>query len=434
MVEDYLSNLEKIDNVEYSLKGTFFRLMGPSIAILILGLLISYTLFDLPLHNLLIQSLSYVLAILVGLFQSWRLLFRGLGRLFNHIKKIKVSKTVDFEYRFRTDDAGLLTTTFEILNVQRQMIDDVLTGLYASSARLAPMSIELTNVYSAMIQKATMQQQLGNSLASVLNEVTETADDLHTHLQQVFEHIEFANSSTSEVETVSSENFSNINHLSAQMVSAAELIEQLNKDSEQINTVIDVINSIADQTNLLALNAAIEAARAGEQGRGFAVVADEVRALAEKTAESTNKVRSMVTQIQSGTTKVGEVINEGVATAQKTVNSTEKTAEKVALVTTSIREINSLSEHIRISSEREKEISFGAKSEVEGMVVLNADVLDSTKSQGVSADDLTALSSELRAMLDIFSFNDAIWDDSHRTKKQNPVSKGKVNIDDVELF
>jgi methyl-accepting chemotaxis protein len=74
----------------------------------------------------------------------------------------------------------------------------------------------------------------------------------------------------------------------------------------EIAEVNALIASLADQTNLLALNAAIEAARAGEVGKGFAVVASEVKDLAQETATSVERIRSVISAIVDETTDVAE--------------------------------------------------------------------------------------------------------------------------------
>ena len=417
MIENYNKTISQIGLNQQSLMLTMFKLMGPAVAVLLIALIVAYFALDMPLSALLFMLAAIAVAGVLGIASTRSQFYTGFTRLMNHAQGVSSSQVVDYQTRFDTKQAGLFTNVFEILNTQRQLIDDILSKLYRSSARLEPMSGELNNVYVTMTEKAHKQSQLGQHLAGVLEEVKQTSVALHNNLVDVFEQVDSSQRNSSDIEKLSVQNSTNVKSLSEQMTSASDLVEQLSSDSDQINSVIDVINSIAEQTNLLALNAAIEAARAGEQGRGFAVVADEVRALAEKTAVSTSEVSKMVNQIRTGTSEVSRVIEKGLKASHLAVESTEETATKVHSVIESINKISDLSAEIQQTSSRQKVIASDAQEEIMDMVHLNEEVLSSNKEHEVSTNDMTKLSKNLRETLDLFVFNDADWDNKPRPKK-----------------
>ncbi len=111
---------------------------------------------------------------------------------------------------------------------------------------------------------------------------------------------------------------------SSQVVSQAEeAMQRIENSSQQISSIIGVIDEIAFQTNLLALNAGVEAARAGEAGKGFAVVAQEVRALAQRSANAAQEIKTL---IQTSSAEVGS----GVELVRETGIALHEIAGRVA--------------------------------------------------------------------------------------------------------
>jgi methyl-accepting chemotaxis protein len=119
------------------------------------------------------------------------------------------------------------------------------------------------------------------------------------------EHIREQTDNNAETIKAADELAQNVSGTTDQGVTAmrqmGDSVRRIKSSSNESAAIIVTMNEIAAQTNLLAMNAEVQAARVGAGGEGFAVVAGEVRKLAEHSAESAQKISSIVGQSQQDT-------------------------------------------------------------------------------------------------------------------------------------
>jgi methyl-accepting chemotaxis protein len=194
-------------------------------------------------------------------------------------------------------------------------------GLIDSMAQLVQMvggiSAKVGGAAERIASDSVSLAERTETQASSLQETAATTEELAASIKASAGHSRQAAALGAEAKTVASRGGAIV----GDAVAAMERIEQA---SASIADIISMIDEISFQTNLLALNAAVEAARAGDAGRGFAVVASEVRALAGRSSESANGIKTLIAnsseQVRAGVRLVkdaGKTLDEIVEAANR---------------------------------------------------------------------------------------------------------------------
>ena len=194
-----------------------------------------------------------------------------------------------------------------------------------------------------------------------------------------------------------------INQLNSDVINAAEKIKSLSHKAAEIQNITNVIDGISGQTNLLALNAAIEAARAGEQGRGFAVVADEVRALASKTAEATEQIGTMLTQINQESLQTTTVMAQVVEQSHSIVSGMGALAISLSDINQQMSESAQASNHISNALQEHNTTSGEISSAI---VNLHDFLLEKSKETHIVSDKAAGLCESTESIfIELAEFN-----------------------------
>lgn len=230
----------------------------------------------------------------------------------------------DLSQRITKEYFGDFGDLKENTNKTAEQLSSTIYNIMSASKDVLQASAKLSRSSEDLSERTEQQSSSLEETAASMEELTSTVKQNAEYTQHVRE--------TSESSKLSAEKGGQI------VQEAIHAMQQIEASSSKILDIISMIDEIAFQTNLLALNAAVEAARAGEAGKGFAVVADEVRSLAQRSANSSKEIKTLISessyQVKSGV----NLVNQAGDTLEEIVGSTQKVASLIAEISSALIE------------------------------------------------------------------------------------------------
>jgi len=234
-----------------------------------------------------------------------------------------------------------------------QQITHLIDGVARDSHGLGQLGQELAHASGTLEKGARHQLAEIAQMTDSMQRMEDAMGHITVHVEEAVEHAGVASQQILRGQESVGRAQHEITQLATRLEGTNHTVQGLAAQAEQIGSVLEVISSIANQTNLLALNAAIEAARAGEQGRGFAVVADEVRSLAQRTAVSTQEIKTIIEGLQQGSRQAVEAMHDSRQGVERCVEDSQLAVEMLRAVGNDITQIDALNGRI-VSTTREQ--------------------------------------------------------------------------------
>jgi len=297
------------------------------------------------------------------------------------------------------DELGVLAdTNIEMQNQLRILIEDTISAVTQLSAAVEEMSTISEQSARGMQQQQSDITTVAAAMEEMKATVAEVANNTETASTSALEASEEAKQGNQDVQS----NIKQIQIVSRDIEKAGELVEELERESNNISVVVEVIRGIADQTNLLALNAAIEAARAGEQGRGFAVVADEVRSLAGRTQTSTSEIVDIIEKLQASAAHAKSATGQSCSKIRICVEQSVQTGQSIQIIEETMMKVADTGIQIASACSQQDSVTEELGRNIQSMSLSASEVAMGAEQTAQSSVELAQLATMLKTSLSRF--------------------------------
>ena len=308
----------------------------------------------------------------------------------------------DLTRRLDTHGRDEITHLGEHFNRFNGKLQGVIGQLQGAAHALAESAGHVGDNAGAAQARSAQQSLQMDQVATAVNEVTYAVHDVAKHAEQAASEMRNAQAQVGHGQQAIHGSLQQIDRLSATIDQAVQVIRELASHSTKIGGVLEVIRSIAEQTNLLALNAAIEAARAGEQGRGFAVVADEVRLLAQRTAQSTAEIQTMIEHLQGQSEAAVRAIDTSSEASRQTVEQAREAGSSLDAISQALGNLGALNASIASATLQQSHVVEEINRNVTETADLSQQTAEAARQSSDAGSALAQLSEELEQLLKQF--------------------------------
>ena len=345
-----------------------------------------------------------VVALGLGAIGGWLMVLSITAPLKHAVSAMQdiASGEGDLTRRLETRGSDEIAQLGQAFNQFISKVQGIMSQVAGSTTQLAAAAEEMSLVVDGAKQGVQRQRQETELVATAMNEMVSTVQDVAASAKNAASMAQQADGQASSGKQIVERTIDSIESLAKEVNKVSVVIDELTKDSDSIGSVVDVIQGIAEQTNLLALNAAIEAARAGEQGRGFAVVADEVRNLANRTAESTREIKTMIERLQTAARDAADAMRGGNDVAQISVKCAAEAGTALQQITAAVTNITQMNSHMATASMQQGEVADTINQNITNIASVADETAQHTDGLAQSSQSLAQLASELQIMVGQF--------------------------------
>jgi twitching motility protein PilJ len=296
----------------------------------------------------------------------------------------------------------VLGNVVDAINLMTEEIGYLLKDVQRVAEQVNDGADQVTGTNQSILQGAQTQASIAQQARSQALEVTQSIRAMASRAMETAQASQMTLQASQQGQAALQETLSGMQNIRREVQAISKSIKSLSDRSLEISEIAETISGIAAQTNMLALNAAIEASGAGEAGARFAVVADEVRKLAEDSARATNRVTSLIKNIQNEVQSVVIGIEGGTREVEQGYRIATQAGERLKEISQLANQSATLVQTISQASRAQAQHVENVKNAVEA-IANTAGQTESQSAQGrQAAEQLRHLSQELTGSLSRF--------------------------------